>query len=273
MKKKVAVCLHGCISNKYQDFNNGYTNRYTKHEYVKYDDNINNFVNYYACYKSIKKHIIDCNPDYDIDVYIHMWYQNEQMKQELINMYNPVKYVFADNKDYMNMFEEKCVSIGDEKKSFKGNISRLYSICESFKLCLDSNIDYDLMISYRPDLLLWKNMDFNTYDRNCVTKNGKGFGDFHFVMSKEHGILFSQFYNKCNNSHYKAHTALYNIYVKKDLNLEFKGDNILPNHHQEVLRKIKKHSIRLNRITDKTLLEFGLDKEELINEYDKPKKK
>ena len=79
IKKKIAFCLHGGRSQKKSDYNGNYTGNFLNHNYIEYDDNINNFVDFKACYKSIKKHIIDCNPSYNVDIYIHMWYQNKQM--------------------------------------------------------------------------------------------------------------------------------------------------------------------------------------------------
>ena len=267
MYKKIALCLHGGISYKKVDYQDGYTNSYSNHTSIMYEDNIEKFVNFTACYKSIKKHIIDYNTDYDIDIYIHMWHQNEQMKNEIIDLYKPQKYIFEDNKKIMKEIMLKCVSFGDKKGNGKGRLSRLYSMCKSLKM-VSKDIDYDLVISYRPDMLLWKDIDLNSYDRAAITKNGSTFGDFHFIMSMKNSKLFSNYYDNINKKLYDSGYHLYKNYIVKHLNLQLKGDNIEPNKHQEVLRKLKKHSLKNKSISDNELIFFGLDKNKLLNEYD-----
>ena len=44
--KKIALCLHGAMSLKESDFNNGYKNSYVNHDYIEYREDINDFVNF-----------------------------------------------------------------------------------------------------------------------------------------------------------------------------------------------------------------------------------
>lgn len=268
--KKIALCLHGAMSLKESDFNGRYRGTYVNHDYIEYREDINDFVNFSACYKSIKKHIINYNSDYEFDIYIHMWYQNKEMKNKIINLYRPKKHNFEENRKYKKEFDDKCISIGDRRKSFKGNVSRAYSLCQSLKYAIAAEINYDLVISYRPDVLLWKDMDLKLYSPTAITHNKRG--DFHYVMSIENAIKFSGLYDRLNKGHYKSHFGLYNRFIK-ELKLTKKEDDIVPNKHQEVLRKLKKHTLSNKRISDEALLEFGLDKSELINKYDTGKKR
>ena len=269
--KKIALCLHGAMSVKEGDFNGGYKNSYVDHDYIEYREDINDFVDFSACYKSIKKHIIDHNTDYKVDVYIHMWYQNKEMKNKIINLYKPKKHNFEENIKYRTEFNNKCMSIGDHSKSFKGNVSRAYSLCQSLKYATATEINYDLVISYRPDVLLWKDMDLKLYSPTAITTNGKG-GDFHYIMSKENAIKFSGLYDRLNNAHYRSGCGLYNRFIS-DLNVTRNSDDVLPNKHQEVLRKLRKYTLPNKSISNETLLEFGLDKSKLMNEYDTGKKR
>lgn len=266
-KRRIALCLSGGISHKTSDFQGGYTHTYANHTCLNHQEDLSAFVDYRACYQSIKKHIIDCNTDWQVDVYIHMWQQNAQLTEDLLRLYRPARHVFEPNHSVMSEIEAKCQSFGDSSCRYKGNLSRLYSVCHSVKLALTSPIAYDLVISYRPDMLLWKDMDFSRYSPHAITKNGSSFGDFHFVMSQANARLFSELYTKVNSELYHSGFHVYSKFVTAYLKLPLHGDDIEPNRHQEVLRKLRKHTLRLNHISDATLIAFGLCKEDVL-QYD-----
>ena len=53
------------------------------------------FINYICAYNSYKKHIIDANPNHEIDTFIHCWHP--ELEEELTELYNPKVIVTENN--------------------------------------------------------------------------------------------------------------------------------------------------------------------------------
>ena len=94
-------------------------------------------------------------PEAQIDIYIHCW-----------------KYDSLHNKKYENNIDEirayfnpKKIVIDDlENVKYQGNntcIYMLYSIQHSMALAVSENIDYDLCLCVRPDIIINQNPNFN----------------------------------------------------------------------------------------------------------------
>ena len=93
-KKKAALCIRGAVSKK---------NKRYDHAGDIYTDS-SDYVKYSSVYKSIMRHIVLANPDYDIDIFIHCW--NIDLEECLVSMYKPAMYKFEDNNKYANDYDE-----------------------------------------------------------------------------------------------------------------------------------------------------------------------
>ena len=153
----------------------------------------------------------------------------------MIKLYNPKKYLFEDNNIYSDEINRRCI----DEKDF-GGISQSLSMKKTIDLMYSSNIEYDLVILYRPDLLLYKDFDLDKYDSNVITVNGHPncHGDFHFVMSYNNALKFRGLYDSAltGNKHL-AHIWICN-FIRNILKITLTSDDIEPGKHQEVLRKI-----------------------------------
>jgi hypothetical protein len=262
MKRKVAILLRGAVSrNRYGAFISD-TNC-THGNYVKFE----------SIEKSIRKHIIEFNSDIaDFDFYIHSW--NYDLETELLNLYNPVKYKFENNDDYTNELESykkyiKNVSkfeLRKNRKKYLGQMSQALSIKKVIELVEESESSYDQIILYRPDVLLWKDMDLKKYDTDKIYVTGHkghgGFGgDFHFVMNMRNANKFKNLYDSLHQGnappspHHWIKKYVFD-FMKSDLIM----DDIIPPHHQEVLRKIKGRP--------RAAYELGFISEEILKQYD-----
>jgi len=102
---------------------------------------------------------------------------------------------------------------------------------------------YDVVVLYRPDVLLYKDMDLATYDVDaCVYVNAhpEGNGDFHFVMSMANASAFKGLYASATDGNpCRVHYWIKN-YVENYLHLPLRMDALAPGPHaaQEVMRKL-----------------------------------
>lgn len=224
------------------------------------------YVNFNACNLSIKKHIIDPNPDYNFDFFIQSW--NLDLKDKLISLYNPVDFIFENNDDYKENICKK-LNFTNTDISYYSNLSQLLSIkivCELVDNYIQkNNKKYDLFIIYRPDLLLWKNMYLNKYDILKIYSNnnhGTNTGDFHFVMSYDNLLKFKNIYDSVSINLKPIHHQIIPEYMKLFNNTILIPDDIVAGQHQEVIRK-------LNSIKYKTpelfysLHTYGLTQQEI----------
>jgi hypothetical protein len=91
MKKRVALCLRGGVARQ-----KARIRRPNELDDYPYDINDNHhYIKKEACYNSIKKHIIDSNPEYDFDVFIHCW--ELVLEKDMVELYKPKLYKFEDN--------------------------------------------------------------------------------------------------------------------------------------------------------------------------------
>jgi hypothetical protein len=232
--KRVALCMRGAVSTNFGQFvckNDLYNN--------------NEYVNYVACYNSIVKHIIEPNSDYVFDIFCHCW--NVDLKENIIKLYNPAKACFEDNTEYNDEISNLCIHNTDF-----GGISHALSIKKSIELKeeyqKEHNINYDVVLIYRYDIFLWKDMLFknniNLIDNLYVDRHGhEANGEFYFIMNDQNSIDFKYLYDSIKlNNKYQVHYWIKNYvinYMKKQMIM----DDIIPGTHIEVLRKIVQLSI------------------------------
>lgn len=246
---KIAICFSGAVSKlggSFLQINSLYNN--------------NEYVNISACKNSTDQHLIGCNPNCSFDFFIHSW--NEDLKEKFTDLYSPKKSLFEDNKIYIQEFSKKS----KDPKDF-GGLSKALSMKKSIELLEEYQEEYDLIMIYRPDIILMKNIDLYKYEKNKIYVNGhpESKGDFHFIMNFNNIKEFKNLYDSADygNPH-ETHFWIKN-YVNKFLKKELIMDDIIPGLHQEVLRKIKL-TITNFKIDVNSLLTYGLTLED-INKY------
>ena len=221
MKKRVALLLKGAMSQRH-----GVIRGFVK------DSNV--YTNYPIIKNSIEEFIIKPNKkNFDFDFYIHCW--NTDLKEDLCNLYNPVKSCFEKNEPKLKPYEK----YGDHGMR---QISQSLAIKYGIELIESTKINYDRVIVYRPDILLWKEMDLTKYDASKIYVNahqdhGGCAGDFHFVMNLQNALLFKNLIDSLEHNPPRPHRWI-KRYIKDYMKKELVMDEIIPPNHQEVLRKI-----------------------------------
>lgn len=255
--KKAAILLRGAVSKKSGPMTKDHDFQMGKAVYV----------NYHATQKSIQKHIIEANPDYEFDFFIHTW--NYDLEDDLRILYNPIKIQVEDNKKYSEQFEEKLKFCNVDDRCFS-QVSQLCAIKKVAELFDPYKKNYDKVIVYRLDVLLWKNMSLNLYPDETIVINkspatGNFSGDFHFVMSPDLIDKFGSFYDNISETYKPIVHKIYGNMIGGYLKLPLCEDNIVAPKNQEVTRKLK--NIFLKEIDEKTLSSFGMNFYEIYS-YD-----
>ena len=213
-KKKVAICFRGKCSDSSIDSK---TNN--KKFYIDYKKN----------FKKIKENLINCNPDYEFDIYLHGWIDNDNKKNDIIKSFQPKKYVLEKQKDFSKNYEKydnyksllkktyKYLSETDPdvnfddinfRNCFQNKFSYAYSISKVSELLSNSKQKYDLAISLRYDvdilepIILKKINSDNFYVNKEVLHNYLHIGDFIFVSNMDNIIKLKNFYKYLSNNVY-----------------------------------------------------------------------
>jgi hypothetical protein len=223
-KKKVAIVLKGAVS----------TTSGVIRGFVK---DVNDYVNYPIVKNSIDEYIIKPNSaEYDFDFYIFCW--NTDLKKNLCELYNPVKSKFEKNEPVLKSYEHY-----DYDDHAMRQISQAYAIKRGIELVESSEINYEQIIIYRTDVMLWKEMNLKKYDPSKIYVNAHqqqpAGGDFHFVMNMKNANSFKNLVDSVETNRPHVHRWIRNYvlnFMKEDLIM----DEIIPPLHQEVLRKIIK---------------------------------
>lgn len=263
---RVAICLRGAMSKLTERFCNPGA-LYNQGKYV----------NYVAVYNSIKKHIIDANPNVVFDFFIQSW--NLDLEDQLIDLYKPKSFLFENNDLYrdeiincLNITNKPLTdfSINSQFLSISKTIKIMKNYIEKEKYTNNNEITYDSILLYRPDVLLFKDMDLLKYDKKSVYVNGHSDsgGDFHFLMSLEDSYKFMHLYETTKfvnliTNHY-LHGKI-RIYVENVLQKKLLMDNIKPGLDQEVLRKLKICSVDQHQVPIDTFYKYGLNQEEILS--------
>jgi hypothetical protein len=248
---KIAVCLRGAVA------------KIDGHSFFIENSlyRAGRYVNINACYNSVKKHIVDANQNCSFDFFIHCW--NQDLQDPLINLYQPKKFLFEDNSIYNSEINKKI----REPQEFTG-ISHALSIKKSIELSESQNEKYDLVILFRPDLILLKDMDLSVYDPNQIYVNGHTppdpVGDFHFVMGPKIASEFKNLYDGVEKGNPCKHHFWMKNYVNNFMHRPLVDDAIIAGTHEEVLRKINIIMIKGKGITLEKFLEYGMTREEIL---------
>jgi hypothetical protein len=247
MKQKVALCIRGAVSK---------TNRRFTSPSELYKDG--KYVNYKACYISIIRHIVNYNTDYDFDIFIHSW--NIDLKEDLCKLYKPKKFLFENN----DLYKDEILNKINDNAQF-AQCSQSIGIKKSIELMneyeMEENIIYDIVIIYRPDVLLWKDMDLKKLQINSeyIYVNGNCNGDFHFIMNSGCAKEFANLYYSIDAGNKPIHHHWIQQYIRNWMNKKLIMDDIKPGRDQEVLRKIKECSISKGHLSIEKLREYGIE--------------
>lgn len=228
--KRIAFCMRGAVSKSFGAFQ-------------RQGDLYNNgdYVDYVACRNSIFRHIIEPNTkDYEFYIFCHCW--NTDLENDIVNLYNPLKYKFEDNRIYNDEINLVC----HDPVNFSG-ISQSLSIKNSIQLKeeyeRETNTQFDMVISNRYDVLIWKDMLFDKYNNlddvlYVDNHNCNGTGEFHFVMNNYNSFKFKYLFDSLFARHkYQVHFWIKH-YVELFMKKRMIPDNITPGHHIEAMRKI-----------------------------------
>jgi hypothetical protein len=225
--KKVAICLRGAISRK--NMNLADINSLEKSK---------DYINYVSVKKSIFKHIINANPSYSFDFFIYSW--DEELEKPLNELYKPVRSVYINNSLFKDSILQK---LADVKEFSQGSqflsIQNVLLLKEHYEL--ENNFHYDIVIVYRPDVLLWKDMILDKYNlESYIYVNGHPDceGDFHFVMNNKKAREFKFLFYYLNNTYTPLQHKYIKWYVYTILQENYCMDSIIPGVDQEIVRKI-----------------------------------
>ena len=231
--KRVAFCLRGAVSR--------INNQRMLHQGSLYGNE--GYVDFVKCGKSIFDHIINKNKDYKIDFFCHSW--NEDLNESFKKIYNPKSIQTEDNNLYVKEIEENNGIMGNFKT---GNFNKfsLVSQALSTKKSIElkeayeqkNNFEYDVVILYRYDVLIWKKMDLNDYNLNekniYVNAHPDCGGDFHFVMNNDNSKKFKNLYG----SDILPYPHVWIQKFVKSIGKNIIMDKIIPGVDQEVMRKL-----------------------------------
>lgn len=225
------------------------------------------FINYICAYNSYKKHIIDANPNHEIDTFIHCWHP--ELEEELIELYNPKVIVTENNSKYnanilyklaMSYCPKSCFSIVSMMLSMK-------KVCEmTEQYCTKNNFKYDLVLVYRLDLLLLTDLIFDNYDLSAITCNNMTplQGDFHFVMNYENMISFGKLFDYFSPSFQPIAHRYARQYVQQIMRGTYLEDNLVAGKDQEVVRKVLNFVINKHS-TFEEIEKYGITKDEILS--------
>ena len=128
-------------------------------------------------FEKVKKFI---GQDHDFDVFVHCW--SPTVKDKLVDIYDPVKYIIEEEKKFDDRFDfgiENIKAKGDTLKEKKEQwaphhkLSVMYSICETLKLKSsyekENKFKYDAVFLLRYDLDFFDMFDYSEILANPST--------------------------------------------------------------------------------------------------------
>ena len=154
-----------------------------KDEYVHWRNNKKYFIDYEKSYENYKEYIFDYfkSIGYDIDVYFTSNMLDDENKKKLCEKYKPVKYNFIENHK-------------------NHTISRNTKLINVMDLCLNSGIDYDLILITRFDLKFQKKFgesNINLDKFNLVILERKNICDNFYLFPYKYFKTFQRFRKVC----------------------------------------------------------------------------
>jgi hypothetical protein len=235
-KKRVAICLKGAMSKKTG-------NLHTKHRFDEYRQN-KNYCDYKSVHNCFLEHIIKPNrANYDIDVFLHSW--NPDLENQLKNLYKPVSSLLEDNNLYSEDLEKKLKEVYPDETGLSSDkyafASSSLSVKKSLQLKDDyeheNNFKYDIVLIYRPDVILLKDINFDKYDvhGNVIYCNHTWInphipmsaqGEYYWIMSSETSKAFKSIYEAKYEAKFICHQGIY-YFMRDVLHAEHRNDDVM----------------------------------------------
>ena len=253
---KVAILLRGGVGKAYGKLGQSSTDLYRDSEYI----------NFYSVEKSFKKHILENNPEYECDFFIHCW--NVDLEDKLVDLYKPKKYLFEDNSLYTEDIQNKLDQSGCTQASGFGEISVSLSIkkgCELIESYVEeTGTKYDRVMIGRPDYLYWKDMNFESYIFDTIygSQYGQLDGESHYIMNYDNMTKFKNLYDTISTSLQPNVHVFMRSYVMNILNLRFSQDDFTTGVDHESVRKLR-YNIENGTLDENLLTQYGLSKDEI----------
>ena len=249
MKKRVAFCMYGAIPKESHA-------SFLKGEIYKEGK----YINYKQAYNSMIKHIIEPNSNYyNFDFFQHCWAKD--LETDVISLYKPKSFNFENNSIYYDEIDKLCKKPTD----FSG-ISKALSIKKSIELKekyeKENDVTYDIVIMYRYDALIWKDIILNEYTNisNAIysdahyTPTGET-GEFYFIMDNTYSNQFKYLYDNVSNNPVNPHFWI-KTYINNYIKLPLLRDSIIPGIHLCNLVKINACSINPGHLSLKVFNSF-----------------
>lgn len=264
---RIAVLLNGAVSKITGKFDNP-GQLYRPGEYI----------NYRAVYNSIAKHIVRPNSDWKFDFFIHCW--NTDLQDDLTKIYRPVAVQFEDNNVYRDEIIQKLQKFKASDKQF-AVCSRSLSVakvCELVEKHVEATgTQYDLVMLYRPDILLWKDIHLKRYDPTAITCNssqvtGDFSGDFHHIMNLS---SMSMYKHRYKTDSYPAGWSTYShaansewMHLLQRSGISIAMDDVEAGVHQAPVRYINADdknlsAIKQGHITPFQMMQYGFSKAQI----------
>jgi len=230
---RIAFCMYGAVGKKSIQYGKKIFNLISLDKEIPY-------VNFKACYTSIKEHIFDANPGITFDVFMHCW--SHDLESELVNLYQPKLFLFEENGNYYDEIYNKT----QNGKGLFSMTSQILSMKKSLHLKERfehiSSCEYDMVIFYRYDVLLWKDIPLSKYHvgDNSIYVNAhmNKDGDFHFIMNSLNATQFVKLYDHLGVDFVAFAHYTFKMFILNYMQVKLYTDDIIPGYHQEVFRKI-----------------------------------
>lgn len=256
-KKRVAICIKGAVSK----FNSP-----SMEKNFIYDLK-NGYINYRATYNCFKKHILEPNKNFKIDIFLHCW--NEDLKKDLVELYQPVLSLFENNEMYADEISERSPDPWLFSTTSQAlAIKRVIQLKEEYER--RNSFEYDIVIIYRPDLILLKDLIIDHYDLNKIYCNNfswpeESCGDLHFVMSNGNSRAFKGLYDSAFRGNIpKTHLWTKN-YIINFMGKEISMDGIIQGRDQQIARpeKIQRECFGWFNIQPEVFYKYGFTPNDL----------
>jgi len=177
-------------------------------------------LDYSISYKHFKKHILDANPEHEIDVFAHSW--SVEHEKGVCDLYKPKKHLFEDQilfdfeytiGDYNRTGPRYRADRGEYYGTYRGMdslrfhsmFSKWYSVHAVNELKKqyeeENDFKYDFVMTTRYDLAYMKDVKFSDYYKDFFYLLGpdggheKGCNDLWFFSNSEAIDLFSRMYH------------------------------------------------------------------------------
>jgi hypothetical protein len=218
--------------------------------------------------------LVESNPDLQFDFFIQSW--NPDLKEIFESLYKPQASLYELNHDFAPLLNHyTSLSLLNENAQGKNQfepdteifrqtyagISQALALQKSIEL-LNTNVkplNYELIISTRPDLILLRPMVLSDYRKDAIYVNNYAdfMGDFHWVFKPNKRHIFTGLIASIEKGNFHKLHYWIRDYIRDIFGETYIQDKIRAGQDEEVLRQVK-----YSRIAYKKLEAFGVSKSE-----------